>query len=130
MIVKKTKCDLYPYDFIFIFNDKQDNDEEITNLLSKHQIYITEQEGNDWVDNAKGWTLKNVDVSIIILNVHLHKNRDKLLSTLRHEIHHAAANCFAYICNPITILDEEVFLYLNDWLFMTGIDLINKNKII
>lgn len=130
MIKKKITANPYNYDITFIFNDTPENEEVINTLLSKHSIYITESESDDWVDSAKGWTLKNEEETIIIINIHRHKTKDSLLVTLRHEIHHACANCFKYICNPITILDEEVFLYLNDWVFMQAIDIVNKNKIL
>lgn len=127
LIVKKINTQPYNYNVIFCFNDDETDVESVEKILSKNRISTDNIE--KWIDDAKGWTFDNGCMSIVLLNLFTLESQNDLLVTLRHEIHHASANCFEFICNDITVLDEEVFLYLNDWLFEQGLKLIDKHNI-
>jgi hypothetical protein len=127
MIVKKITTIPYNYDIIVIFNDKENNHEEINKVLIKYGAH--DEDEKNWIDDAKGWTIDNIVSSIVVINTFYHKSKNSLIVTARHEVHHAAAQVFSYINNPIHSLDEEAFLYLNDWIFHKVLDIIDKNKI-
>jgi len=126
MIVTKLNVPLYNYDIIVCFNYMNKNYDAMEDILDKYKI--DDDEVETWLDKAKGWTLEGNNNTIVIINTQLHKKKIDLLTTIRHEVHHASANCFQSIGNPVTILDEEAFLYLNDWVFTKSLEFFEKNK--
>lgn len=126
MIFSKVNVPIYDYDIIFCINYIKKNYDAAEEVLDKY--HIDEDDVEKWLDDAKGWTLQGRTNTMVIINAHLHKKKNDLLITIRHEIHHAAANCFEQIGNPVTSLDEEAFLYLNDWIFNKLLEFVEKNK--
>jgi hypothetical protein len=126
MIVNKLNVPMYNYDIIVCFNYVKKNYDAAEQILDKYQV--DDDEVDSWLDDAKGWTLQGKTNTVIFINTYLHRKKIDLLTTIRHEIHHGSANCFEYIGNPITILDEEAYLYLNDWIFTKVLEMLEKNR--
>lgn len=128
MIVKKYTVELYDYDIIFCFNDNGNKSKKnISKLLSKYNV--KKEFINQWTADARGWTFWGNDESIIVINLNTLSNQNDLITTLRHEVHHASANLYEMIGNVLYELDEESFLYLNDWIFERGLEVIENNSI-
>ena len=103
---------IYPYYFCVLLATKP-----LRNWKKLLKPYKLKLDDYSKINDARGWAMSAQGYGIIILNSWHFKNNIDFLSTLRHEVHHACADCFEYICEPINTLDNETFLYLNDYVF-------------
>lgn len=103
---------IYPYNIDVIYRNSAS--ESIGRLLQKLGCQVF---GAEVLNSAKGWTLKGKKGSVIVLNRFNMESDRQLYKTIRHETHHACADVFEYIQHKTKRLDEEPFLYLNDYVF-------------
>ena len=79
----------------------------------------------DNFDNYHGLTYSQTRASCILVNGCEYdftggikpEHLIKLLGTIRHEVHHAVTNMFEAIEHKSKVLDEEVFVWSNDFVF-------------
>ena len=112
--VFKIKQSIYPYKFKLAFFISET---DVKNILKK--VKIEKADYNTFL-NGTGWCTRffnDIGGSIILINKNKCKTYDYFIKVIRHEIQHASADCFEYICAEDNDLKKEPFLYLNDFLF-------------
>ena len=115
MEIHEFKEELYPFSWKLIIIESKD---EIKTKLSD-AIDSIEIESISIIEDGDGWTIVNNNVGVVIINKWLFNIGDfiKFITTIRHEVHHLSAGVFTHICEEIDRLDNETFLYLNDYFF-------------
>lgn len=84
----------------------------------------------EWLDDMAGLHFENKEAqrSLIVINNYQGITSLEVISAIRHETHHACASIYESIGHETTKLDEEPFLYLNDFVFRVILEDYNKKN--
>lgn len=121
------KAQIYPYSVHFFtldFSDKQaqkELKEKLNKLGCKFKVKKHLKQG-------RGWCIGILAASVVLIDTKpIQKDAMSVLSAIRHETHHAAKECLDYIGSEFGS-DDEHFMYLCDWLFCKGVEVVFGDK--
>lgn len=103
---------IYPFEAHVLLCESQ---AQLSQFLQSHKVQINDVSA---IFQAKGWcvSLQNGG-ALIIINKHRAKDFIDFTAIVRHEVSHACAHCFQFICQEIYKLDDEFVNYLNDFVY-------------
>lgn len=121
--IKRIKT-LYPVTINYCIMTQQKQSDDVVRYMKKHKgPELTEEDFTYY----NGRVISGGPIMLIIIHAYNLDTRLDVLTTIRHETHHAAAKVFEYIEQETDALDDETLLYLADKLFSTIVDDFNKN---